>query len=256
MIEDKKIVFTTSWDDGSKFDLRLCNLFSKYNIRGTFYIPKQFELRTLSDGDIKEISKVHEIGAHTLTHASLTKISPKNAEKEIKESKEYLDGLLGLETKMFCYPRGFYNDEIKNIVKNVGFHGARTVKQWSFEVPRDFFEMETSLHIYPFPFRPLNSILQYKNPKNFLAPFLLNYPEIKKRKLGVKAFLSWQNLARASFLYARDFGGVFHIFGHSWEIEKYGMWRDLENFLKFVSEQENIIFAVNGELLDTRTVFD
>jgi len=86
MIEDKKIVFTTSWDDGSKFDLRLCDMFSKYNIRGTFYIPKNFELKTLSDKDIKEILKCHEIGAHTLSHIDLTKTSFGNAEREIKES--------------------------------------------------------------------------------------------------------------------------------------------------------------------------
>jgi len=98
--------------------------------------------------------------------------------------------------------------------------------------------------------------LQYKNPKNFLAPFLLHYSEIKKRKLGVRAFLSWQDLARASFFYARDFGRVFHLFGHSWEIEKYAMWRDLENFLKFVSEQKNITFAVNSELLDIMSISD
>lgn len=256
MIEDKKILFTTSWDDGSKFDLRLCDLFSKYNIRGTFYIPKQFELRTLSDNEIKEISKHHEIGAHTLSHIDLTKTPFKNAEKEIKESKEYLDELLGKDTKMFCYPRGFYNNEIKNIVKNSGFKGARNVKQWSFEAPQDFFEMETSIHIYPFPFRPLNFILQYKNPKNFLAPLIKHYPEITKRKLGFKSFLSWNNLALTNFFYARDFGKTFHLFGHSWEIEKYDMWQDLEKFLKFVSEQKNIIFAVNSDLLDIRFVSD
>jgi len=28
-------------------------------------------------------------------------------------------------------------------------------------------------------------------------------------------------------------GGVFHIWGHSWEIEKYKMWDELELFFKF-----------------------
>lgn len=256
MMENKKIAFTTSWDDGSKFDIKLSELLLKYGMRGTFYIPKSFELRTLSDSEIREIAKHNEIGAHTLTHADLTKLSPCVAEKEIKESKEYLDELLGIETKTFCYPKGFYNNEIKNIVKQVGFKGARTTCEWSFEFPRDFFEIETSLHIYPFPLRPLNSFLQYKNPKNFLAPLVRNYPEIAKRKLGIKSFLSWQGLARTSFLYARDFGRVFHLFGHSWEIEKYGMWEDLEKFLKLVSEQENIVFIKNSELLDLASVFD
>ena len=42
----KKIVVTTSWDDGHILDLKLSNLLTKYNIKGTFYLsPKDREIK-------------------------------------------------------------------------------------------------------------------------------------------------------------------------------------------------------------------
>jgi len=58
-----KIIVTTSWDDGHKFDIRLAKLLDKYGLKGTFYITKNFQGR-LSKEEIKSISKNHEIGAH------------------------------------------------------------------------------------------------------------------------------------------------------------------------------------------------
>ena len=73
----KKIYFTSSWDDGSVNDLKLLKLLNKYNIKGTFYVPKEFDgkgskfseyNRQLSDKEIIEIASGQEIGSHSLTH--------------------------------------------------------------------------------------------------------------------------------------------------------------------------------------------
>lgn len=250
MIKETKIVFTTSWDDGSKFDIRLQDMLSHHGIGGTFYIPKNYSIRSLREAELKELAEHQEVGAHSLNHLNLTKVSIKKAREEISGSKNYLEELLGREVKMFCYPGGYYNSEVKNQVKEAGFLGARTTKEWSFGPAKDFFEMPTSLHIYPFPFRPLDSKRQYKNPKNFLAPLLHNCPDILKRRLGIKPFLSWRALAQSSFLYAKEHGKLFHLFGHSWEVERYGMWQDLEKFFKFVSKQEDIIYLTNSETIE------
>ncbi len=34
-----KVYFTTSWDDGSIYDMRLAELLLKYGLKATFYIP-------------------------------------------------------------------------------------------------------------------------------------------------------------------------------------------------------------------------
>jgi len=38
-LEVKKAVITTSWDDGSIFDLKLKDLLKRYSIPATFYVP-------------------------------------------------------------------------------------------------------------------------------------------------------------------------------------------------------------------------
>lgn len=250
MTDNKKIVFTTSWDDGHELDFRVLEMLSQYRLAGTFYIPKNYNKRSLTDQAIRKIAEKQEIGAHSLNHLDLTKVSLAKAREEIFASKKYLEELLEKEVKVFCYPKGNYNSKIKKLVKQAGFLGARTAKEWHFEIASDFFEMPGSLHIYPFPFRPLSSIRQYKNPKNFLAPLFRQCPYVLKYRLGIKPFFSWPALARASFLYAEKHGKVFHLFGHSWEIEKYNMWKDLEKFFKLVSRQENIVFLTNSEVYE------
>ena len=33
-------IITTSWDDGHPLDFKLAELLNKYNLKGTFYIPR------------------------------------------------------------------------------------------------------------------------------------------------------------------------------------------------------------------------
>ncbi len=84
----KKVIVTTSWDDGHKLDIRLALLLKKYGIKGTFYVsPENHEFKKadrLTKAMIKTISNNFEIGAHTMTHPHLSKISLEHANSEIK----------------------------------------------------------------------------------------------------------------------------------------------------------------------------
>ena len=132
----KQIIITTSWDDGHKLDIKLANLLKKYGIRGTFYIsPKNREFRKedlLSDEEIKKIEKDFEIGAHSMTHPGLTKISETDAFNEIINSKKYLEKLLRKEIQSFCYPGGKYNEKIMDLVRKSGFTYSRTMNRFDF----------------------------------------------------------------------------------------------------------------------------
>src|SRR5215469_1471877 len=111
----KKVIVTTSWDDGHKLDIKLAKLLKKYGIKGTFYVsPKNHELSKkdrLSNAEIKSLSKDFEIGAHTMTHPHLTRIAPDKAFQEIKESKEYLESIIDKKVNSFCYPYGDFNEK-------------------------------------------------------------------------------------------------------------------------------------------------
>jgi peptidoglycan/xylan/chitin deacetylase (PgdA/CDA1 family) len=241
--ENKKVIVTTSWDDGDVLDVRLAALLDKYGVKGTFYIAPNMPNR-LSDDEIIAISNKHEIGAHTMDHPLLTKIPADEAEKQITQSKDYLEKIIGKQVKMFAYPAGDYNASIIDLVKSHGFDGARTTHDWSWSKPVNAFEIPTSLHVYPHPVRPsVGSI------KAGFQPFFNNLPEIIRHKFPLKAIFSWQNLFFAMFDRACADGGVFHIWGHSWEIDKYNLWGDLENLLKYVNSHEGAEFKTNSEII-------
>lgn len=103
-------------------------------------------LRILSRSMLLELSKVGvEIGAHTVNHLKLTYTTQKEAEFQIKYSKEYLEQLLGTKIDSFSYPHGDYNTETIKMVKECGFTNALTCNsgfaqeaQSIFEIPRKY----------------------------------------------------------------------------------------------------------------------
>ena len=226
----KLYIVTTSWDDGHSLDLKLASLLDKYRIKGTFYISPFYLKDRLTEDEIREIFKHHEIGAHTLTHADLTSVSIDRAEEEIKGSKLYLERILRHDISMFCYPQGRYNQKIKEIVKKSGFLGARTCKGGNFELPKDPYEWEITLH------------------SSNGSP-LMTLKICVKTRISIKAFMNWELRAKLLFdLFLRR-GGIYHIWGHSWEIERNNDWPKLERVLQYISNRDYIKYYTNGEIL-------
>ena len=250
--DEIKMIFTTSWDDGNKLDLKLIKLLDKYNLKATFYIPKSCQFKSLSDRKIKEISKNYEIGAHTLTHQELSEINLKKAKSEITNSKKYLEDLLEREIKVFCYPKGRYNNRVKKITQEAGFLGARTTEEFCFQKLNDFFAIKTSLHTYPFPLRKINKN-HYHWSRFLFQPLAGKLSNISKLNLPASSYFSWLNLAKNMLDYCYNREGIFHLWGHSWEIEEYGMWQDLDNFFRYITSKKNIIYLTNSEVLETES---
>lgn len=243
------MIFTTSWDDGRKDELRVAALLEKYGAKGTFYVlpPNTHEQEALSKNDIQELSKTHEIGAHSITHPKLTRLSPEKAREEIEESKQWVEGITGKECSMFCYPYGDYDPSVCNLVRAAGFKGARTVEHLQFATS-DPFALPTTLQVYPFPFR--RKFTRWWHPLDPVARLRIFYPRMRSLGLPLSATFSWLRLAKALFHYALQTNQpFFHLWGHGWEVERYGMWDSLEKFLKYVKEQDNVAYSVNSGLL-------
>lgn len=83
-----------------------------------------------------------EIGSHTLTHPFLTKIDPKDAQREVEFSKKKLEDRLSVEIKSFCYPYGDYNQQIRDMVEKAGYRYAFTTKHGSFNRQDDPFQIK------------------------------------------------------------------------------------------------------------------
>ena len=193
----------TSWDDGCIEDFRIADLLRKYELPGIFYIPNQ--KTTLTEKQIVELSKDFRIGGHTVNHPHDIKLlSNLQIEYEVKENKKTLEQMIGKEVDSFCYPRGRYNDIVKDIVKSAGYKNARTTKVLLTKQPEDLFEMETTIHVY-------RERVEY-NGRNWL--------ELSKELLHNACITD----------------GYFHLWGHGWEVQKQGLWDELEELLSLMYE--------------------
>jgi peptidoglycan/xylan/chitin deacetylase (PgdA/CDA1 family) len=78
------------------------------------------QIRALADAG-------HEIGSHTHRHRPLVDLSDEEAAEELTLSRSTLSEKLGREPKLFAYPRGFYEERHKQLVRAAGYAGACAV---------------------------------------------------------------------------------------------------------------------------------
>lgn len=243
-----KVFVTTSWDDGSKYDLKLAELLRKYKLPATFYISKDYREDRLSEEEIKNLAKDFEIGAHTLTHPNLDLVTKEKAELEIKGSKEWLERIIADDVNMFAYPRGKFNAVTKHIVENAGFIGGRTIEEFKYGISFDPLEMPTSLRIAPYPWRKkTRGELSFSGGLFGFQP--RRYAKSLALMLKPSSYLSFTNLAKGFFDKVLASDGIFHIWSHSWEIEKLNMWDELEGVFKHIAGRNDVEYASNGRLM-------
>jgi hypothetical protein len=60
---------------------------------------------------------------------------------------------------------------------------------------------------------------------------------------------SWRELACGLFEHVLERGGVWHLWGHSWEIEERSMWDEVGAVLDAVSGREGVDYLTNGEVV-------
>jgi peptidoglycan/xylan/chitin deacetylase (PgdA/CDA1 family) len=237
----KGMIITTSWDDGHPLDFRVAELLAKHGVRGTFYVPFENSRPTLSPGQIRELARAFEIGAHTMHHCVLTTVTREEARAEVFQSKARLEEITGRPCTVFCFPKGKYSIAHVEMVREAGFSGARTVELLSFERPSfksGIAMMPTTIQACP------NPTLSYvRNAvKRFRAKSLL-------RLLFNNHGSDWAATAMSLLERCRQVGGVFHLWGHSWELEDYGQWKALDRVLGAMADSgRSTYYVTNAEL--------
>lgn len=198
----------TSWDDGCNLDINLAQMLREHDIPGIFFVPnKEVRGKRLTDSQIIDLSKKgFTIGGHTVNHPNDLKLLDEEAQiKEIRDNKIWLEGLIGKKLEWFCYPSGRYNDTTVEVLKGLGYKYARTVVVGETKEPLDPYRIKTSIHVYP-------------NRKEYNG---FNWLEVAKRKLRE----------------ANNKEGLFHLWGHSWEVEKFGLWEELEELFRLMEKE-------------------
>jgi len=242
-ISAKVVCMTTSWDDGHPLDQRVADLLAKYDLQGTFYIPVETERGILTRDQIRQLSNIFEIGAHTLHHVNLTSLPDQLARKEIFESKQWVEDVTGKPCLTFCFPMGKFRKKHLAFVKNAGYVAARSVELMSIDFPRH----ESGILIMPttvqaFPHTPLNYLRNIAKRVTYRS--LMNYV-IHTRRWDS----NWVRIAESLLGRAITCGGVFHLWGHSWEIEEYNQWQQLEEVFNLMSEyKKQALYLTNLEV--------
>ena len=236
-------IITTSWDDGALEEFKLVELLTKYNIPATFYIPKTNPERTvITEIQIKELAAMFEIGGHTLNHVFLTKVDTAKQWQEIEGCFSWLREILDVVPQSFCAPKGLYNPAIVKMVQEAGFINLRTthlLENQLLDLKNDLPLLHTTLQLYEHSkLTYLKHLLKRKKLSTLVNWLVLN-AETDLLKLTEKHLCAIRKKGV----------GCFHLWGHSWEIEKYQLWKKLEAVFKLLSNQQDFSFLQNKEIV-------
>jgi peptidoglycan/xylan/chitin deacetylase (PgdA/CDA1 family) len=239
----KAALLTTSWDDGHPLDLRLATMLHKHRLTGTFYIPRDASTGTMSAAHVRELSAQFEIGSHTLDHTFLDTVNDAVARLQIVDSKKWVEDVTGKPCTMFCPPGGKYAERDVEMIRDAGYHAFRSVELMSVDHPRDLGNglclLPTTIHAFPQPPQAyVKNAIKRRNASNLWRYILHGHT------------LDWTRLAESMLQLVSTQGGVFHLWGHSWELETTAQWKRLEEVFQLMSIGARSIKCVtNGELV-------
>lgn len=208
--------FKASFDDGCRLDMRVADLLDKYGIEDAiFYIPSKWKLVNQEHGDeplayyeFAALAKRFKIGSHTMTHPMLTRIPDDQIYDEVVQSKKDMEYMLKADVEDFCYPRGYANDEIRDLVRK-HYKRARNTLVGNLDPPEDPVWETPTVHVAGVRRREYEGSAWWNVANRYL------------------------NIARKRSLQGDDV--IYHLWGHSWEIDRYDHWTEFENLLQKIS---------------------
>jgi len=235
-------IVTTSWDDGDVRDLRVAELLRSRGMSGTFYVPiEPFNGNpSLGREQMRALTaEGFEIGGHGVAHEIMSQIPISKAEQVVKSCKAILEDTLSQRVRMFCYPRGRYTPKVVEALKAAGYEGARTVRLLATETHYGVYDLPTSIQVYPHTRTEyLRNVLKSRNVGR-----LYDYMTTLNFDSG------WVDMGKKLFDRVLAQGGIWHLWGHSWEIDQLQLWDEMAEVLDYVRGRENVLYLNNGDLV-------
>lgn len=213
--DGKKCCLTMSYDDGTKHDYRLVEIFNRYGIRGTFNLNAGF---LKDDGhvrteDIRSLYDGHEVACHSYSHPTLPELPSTIILEEILRDKEALEKWCGYTVRGMAYPNGPYDARVMELCRSCGMNYARTC-------------IATNRFCLPTDFMALHPTCSHSGPLSELWEKFVNIPDFA---------------VNMPFMY---------VWGHSYSFNDNNNWELIEDFCKMASGHPDVWYATNIEMVD------
>jgi peptidoglycan/xylan/chitin deacetylase (PgdA/CDA1 family) len=232
---------TTSWDDGHPLDLRIAERLAAHGMTGTFYVPVRYTaVERMSVSQLRQLRAMGmEVGSHTVSHPRLSEVGDDAAFRELRDSRDALENILGGPVTSFCYPEGKLRPGLAELVQAAGYTVARTTLAFRNHLSFQPLAMPVSMQLYP-------------HSRAILARHALREGNMAGLFAWIARFGRVSDppaLAGRMLSDIRRRGGILHIWGHSWEIENRGLWPALDRILEAVTRERDAQYLTNSGVL-------
>ena len=219
----KPKAFSITYDDGVLQDVRFVQLLNRYGLKGTFNLNSQlmseeFEwthekgivIKRLSPEKAVQLYAGHEVASHSLTHPYMHDMDESGIMYQLGKDRENLERLFRREIRGFAVPFSYYSGLIASCAQKCGFEYSRcSDESYSYTPPADYYHWCAGAY--------------HMNPR-------------------------WREFANGFFTTDTELA-LCQIVGHSYDLDTEDMWEEMENLLKRVSEDKNIMSLTNIELV-------
>ena len=209
--KNMKIV-SLSFDDGTIYDKRFIDLLNKYGLRATFNLNSGLEdfiwyyedkpIRRLNLEESKDIYNGHEVASHSLTHPYFSSLDEKRQIQEVEEDILNLEKIFSRKIEGFAFPFIDQTEANIQVVKN-------------------------------------NIDLKYIRCSIFTEKIL---PK-DRYHVGINALYDDKDIYEKLERYKSNIlpNSLFVIAGHSYEFEVKNDWEKIENLLKYLKENDDLL---------------
>ncbi len=212
-----------SYDDGVTQDIRLTELLRKYNLTATFNLNSQLSqnefswvhqsgavITRLHHNVLSELYEGFEVASHTCSHPYMENLTEEQITKEMAMDKTVLERLTSQKVCGFAVPFHYYSPLIRACAVNCGFEYSRCSDvTYGFMPWEDYFALKATAF------------------------------HLDERV----------DLLSEQFLSTDEELAIFHLIGHSYDLDTHNAWDRAEVLFNRISESEDVLSATTLEIV-------